>query len=215
MTSQFPDRPQALPQVQKEPLLKPDLVHRLPGWRLWLPLLLQTGLILAVPAQDAYTYTTGREITLQTAPVDPYDFLRGHYQVLSYEISQFDQLNKLPGGSGFGSDFNRPKTFYVVLAAPEQTNQTPPQPWKPVRISATRPTDLTDQQVALQGKIDNYGRITYGLETYYMPEDQRNQVNQTISQQTDQRAFVVNVKVDATGNAVPISLWVGQQNYRF
>lgn len=215
MTSQFPDRPQALPQVQKAPLLKPDPTRRLPGWRLWVPLLLQTGFILAVPVQDAYTYVAGREITLQTAPVDPYDLLRGHYQVLGYEISQPDQLQKLPGGSKFGTNLAAPRTFYVVLAAPNSTNQTPPQPWKPVRISETRPTDLTDQQVAIQGKTDRYGRITYGLETYYMPEDQRNQVNQAINQQTDQRAFVVNVKVDGTGNAVPISLWVGGKNYRF
>ena len=29
----------------------------------------------------------GREVTLQTRPVDPRDFLRGDYVVLSYDIS--------------------------------------------------------------------------------------------------------------------------------
>ncbi|MEO9124284.1 MAG: GDYXXLXY domain-containing protein, partial [Microcoleus sp.] len=70
---------------------------RLPAWRLWVPLLLQIGLITAVPATAVYTLVTGKTVVLQTAPVDPYDFLRGYYQVLSYDISDPRNLEKLPG----------------------------------------------------------------------------------------------------------------------
>jgi uncharacterized membrane-anchored protein len=204
-----------LPQIETETLPQVTrLPRRLPSWRLWLPLLFQTALILGVPAQDAYTYVAGRQITLQTAPVDPYDLLRGHYQTLGYEISRSDQLRSLPGGEWFEQHQFKAGQFYVVLEAPT-TETTPPKPWKPIRISATRPTDLAANQVAIQGKTNRYGQITYGIETYYMPEANRNELNTDISQTQDRQAFVVDVKVDGSGNAVPISLWVKDRNYRF
>jgi uncharacterized membrane-anchored protein len=213
--------PHPLPESTPEPLQQPQMqpvnptARRLPGWRLWLPLLFQVGLVVAVPAQDAYTYATGQQITLQTAPVDPYDLLRGHYQTLNYEISQSDQLRQLPGGGWFNQHENQRASFYVVLEAPADVDAKPPQPWKPVQISGTRPDQLAENQVAIQGQKTRWGQITYGLETYYMPEAQRNQLNTNISQQQGQQAFVVDVKVDKGGNAVPISLWVRDQEYRF
>jgi uncharacterized membrane-anchored protein len=172
------------------------------------------GLILLIPAQDAYTYIAGRNVTLQTAPVDPYDLLRGHYQTLGYEIGQIDRLKQLPGGEWIEQNRYPVRSFYLILEAPTQQTQ-PPQPWQPVRLSPTRPDSLPANQIAIQGQTDRYGAITYGLETYYMPETQRDRLNQDISQQPDQHAFVVDVKVDPTGNAVPISLWVADRNYRF
>lgn len=207
-----------LPQTQPETLPEVSLARRLPSWRLWLPLLFQTGLILAVPAQDAYTYAVGKQITLQTAPVDPYDLLRGHYQTLGYEITQVDNLKALPGGDWFEQHSGQAGKFHVVLEAPSAKPATPtqtPQPWEPVRISATYPTDLTTNQVAIQGQTDRYGRITYGIETYYMPDAVRDEINAAIGKTQNQQAFVVDVKVDSSGNAVPASLWISDQNYRF
>lgn len=224
MTSHRSDQPETLPELSPElfhqPSTQPQVqsiqaTQRLPGWRLWLPLLFQVGLVVAVPAQDAYTYATGSPITLQTVPVDPYDLLRGHYQTLSYDISQADQLRQLPGGNWFEQHPNQQAQFYVILEAPAEANTTPPQPWKPVQISGTRPDSLADNQVAIQGQQTQWGQITYGLETYYMPESERDQLNTNINQQQGQQAFVVDVKVDASGNAVPISLWVRDREYRF
>jgi len=50
-----------------------------------------------------------------------------------------------------------------------------------------------------------------------MPEDQRDSINQAISQLQSQQpqSFVVEVKIDGQGHAVPVSLWVGETNYRF
>ncbi len=50
------------------PLLqgKQSQLPHLPIWRLWVPLLLQTGLILASPAQPFYTQITGKTVILQT-----------------------------------------------------------------------------------------------------------------------------------------------------
>ncbi|MEB3288890.1 MAG: GDYXXLXY domain-containing protein [Leptolyngbya sp.] len=186
----------------------------IPWWRLGLPLLLQSLLILAVPAQDVFTYTTGHRVVLQTAPVDPYDILRGYYQTLGYEVSSIDTLESLPGGDLFANrDFVGP--IYVVLEEPTATT-TPPTPWQPVRVSRDRPTALADHQIALRGRAESW-RILYGLETYYMPEDQRDTINQAIAtlQSQQPQAFVVEVRIDGWGHAVPVSLWVGETNYRF
>jgi uncharacterized membrane-anchored protein len=212
----------------------PPEAKRIPGWRLWVPLLLQIGLIVAVPAPAVYTFVTGKTVVLQTVPVDPYDFLRGYYQVLSYDISQPNNLEKLPGWKDLPGDkipcppgtvCQEPKTynvkygtsFYVILESPKApTNSGSPKAWKPVRVSWENPANLPANQIAIQGKYDGW-RMEYGLETYYMPEHEREKVNNEIgeAQRGQRQSFVVEVKVDKTGHAVPVSLWVRDRNYRF
>lgn len=201
-------------EVQQKP-------RGLSQWRFWLPLLFQGFLILAVPARDAHTVITGTPVVLQTAPVDPYDMLRGYYQTLSYEISQRHRLQELPGGNEL---FNTPLygdrhfDFYVILEEPSEVAAPGerPLPWVPVAVSAERPDDLASNQIALRGQHRNW-QILYGLERYYMPEDQRNDINNRISQiqMEEPESFVVQVKVSNGAHAVPISLWVGEENYEF
>lgn len=214
MTSPLPlDQPDA---TSPKPKLASEASARLPGWRLWVPLLMQTALIVAIPARDAYTYVTGKTVVLQTAPVDPYELMRGYSQSLGYEISELDRLRQLPGAQWLNELSQG--TVYVVLEAPAATLTRPPQPWKPVRLSPSQPKDLSANQVALKGTL-NGRQIQYGLETYYMPEDQRQKINADIQkiqqQQRQQQSFVVETKVDGGGNAVPISLWLHDRNYRF
>ncbi len=214
----------------------PPEAKRLPAWRLWVPLLLQIGLIAAVPATAVYTFITGKTVVLQTAPVDPYDFLRGYYQVLNYNISDRTNLQKLPGWKDLPAETPCPPgaacppnthnvkaqtSFYVILEAPKArskaaTNPDRPQAWKPVRVSLENLGNLPANQIAIKGKYNGW-RMEYGLETYYMPEDEREKVNQEISeaQRNQRQSFLVEVKVDKTGHAVPVSLWVGDRNYRF
>ena len=204
--------PATEPAIEKSTVRSP----RVPAWRFWAPLALQSVLIMAIPAQDAYTYATGVQVTLQTVPVDPYDLLRGYSQTLSYEISQLDTLKQLPGAEAVFDANSGDKAIYVVLEAPDTADATPPVPWKPVRVSTNRPTDLPNNQIALKGEYERR-RVIYGLETYYMPEDQRNLVNADINQTQgqDPQAFVVEVRIDGQGNSVPVGLWVRDRSYRF
>ena len=198
----------------------------LPLWRFFLPLGLQLLLILAVPSRDIYTSLFGQTVILRTLPVDPYDLMRGYSQTLRYEISQTRNLNSLPGWSALAKEIellHRLK-FYLVLEAPSSVtdNQKPPQPWTPVAVSRNKPVNLPSNQIAIQGNILSVKyreRITYGLETYYLPEDRRQKINNEISklqqQRGEERPFVVEVKIDRGGNAIPISLWLGDRSYHF
>ncbi|MGP1386994.1 MAG: GDYXXLXY domain-containing protein [Thainema sp.] len=198
-------------------------------------LAVQTLLILLLPIQSARTYFTGETVILQTAPVDPYDIMRGYYVTLGYDISRADELRSLPGWEQFepeSTDYRMRSRFaqadktpyiYVVLEQPQPSEQAessdsqPPAAWEPVRVSATLPSDLAANQVALRGKLQ-YGWIRYGLESYYIPEDQRLQINAEISDiqwQNQSKGFVVEVRVNDQGDAVPTSLWVGETVYKF
>jgi len=180
-------------------------------------LLLQSAIIVAVPFQSYMTYKNGQTVTLQTAPVDPYDLMRGYSQTLGFDISSRDTLINLPGGKGtLGEEQVANKTVYVTLQAPAEAKGEVPAAWKPVAVSSDRPQNLPQNQVALKGLYNGW-QIEYGLETYYMPESQRNDINSQIRdiQSLENQAFVVDVKVDDKGKSVPVSLWVGEQRYQF
>ena len=195
--------------------------ERLPIWRLVVPLLLQTGLILTIPAGAFYTQITGKTVVLQTVALDPYDPLRGYSQTLNYDISQQETLRRLPGWKELGgknSEYLAAGTkLYVVMEAPD-SSKSPPLAWKPVRVSGVSPDNLQNNQIAIQGTASGGSMVEYGVETYYMPESRRDEINQDIMQAQNNRlrqSVVVEVKVDNQGHAVPISFWVSDRNYRF
>jgi uncharacterized membrane-anchored protein len=224
-------------------------------WRFWAPLLFQTALILAVPAQAVYTQLTGKTVILQTIPVDPYELLRGYSQTLRYDISIQDNLRKLPGWQELPKNPANGKelTFiksgidvYVILQEPKPSATSAstqlPKAWTPIAISHVSPSQLPANQVALKG-LAKYGFIEYGLETYYIPEDQREQINADLraarsdnpnespqilqplepSQRSLKAPVVMEIKVSAQGESVPVSLWAQVRqgskqwvrNYRF
>lgn len=206
---------------------------KVPGWRFWVPLTAQVLLILIIPAQAALIHLTGKTVVLQMGPVDPYDLFRGYYVVLSYDISNPEFLEDLSGWEDIEaasrpvssatsptdpSLFETGTEFFITLQAPEESNTQPPQTWEPVAVSLDRPSDVQEDQVVLKG-VFRRGRVTYGLETYFIPEDKRQEINQEISQlqgQPDENPpFVVEVKVDAEGRAVPLGFWLRDRRYRF
>lgn len=196
-----------------------------PFQRFCLTLLFQTALILSVPAQAIYTHLTGRVIILQTAPLEPYNLLRGYSQTMRYDISSQEELRGLPGWNQLPKQQSEDNTvtlikpgthFYVILAEPiSLTLPGLPPSWEPIAISLERPTNLNNNQVVLRG-IAQRGLIDYGLENYNMPAAERNQINddlQAARQANPEQVkqippIVMEVKVDAWGNAVPISLLV-------
>lgn len=247
-----PPLPPTVPAIAPPALGEVAVRRRVPPWRFWIPLLLQVTFVLLVPARSAYTYFTGQTVVLQTVPVDPYNLLTGYSQTLNYTISNLEALKDVEGWGAVKalndpnvySDDNSAKTVYVTLVAPAGDRDR--DPWQPVAIATTAP-DLEAQgpsrdRVVLRGNLYG-GQIKYGLETYYMPEDQREDLNRRISEVQrrrpappppgapqrpdnpngaangagDQRrqAFVVEARVGPDGTAVPERLWIEGEAYRF
>jgi len=195
--------------------------------RFLLPLIFQVALICAIPAQAIYTHLTGAKVVLQTIPVDPYDLLRGYSQTLRYDISPLEAVQPLSGWETlvrqtYQENDQLPPTgttLYVILQAPKTENRgNPPTPWSAIAVRHEPPVNLGENQVAIKGEL-NDSWIDYGLERYYFPEEQREEINRKINRlqgnNNQEQSFVVEVKVDDGGNAVPISLWLGKENYRF
>lgn len=197
-------------------------------WAIALPLLIQTGLIIAVPLHAAIATVLGTTVILRTVPVDPYDPFRGYYTTLQYDISQRGVLSTLEGWQEIQTDLEpsptnkllRPgRTFYVVLAKqaadPAATASTPP--WQPIAVSRDRPTALPDDQIALKGTYRS-DRIVYGMERYYLPEAERLDLERRIREaQTgeEQPRLMVEVRIGPLGKAVPIALWLQNERIEF
>ncbi len=218
--------------------VKPKKINK---WYFWLPLFFQLGLIAFLPATAINVYLTGKTVILQTAPVDPYSLLTGYYQVLNYEISAPNNLKNLTGWqelkeqscrqnkncSNYQLSLPQGTKFYLILKAPENQNKTrnsqsKPIAWQPVRVSAGYPQNLTGDEITIQGQY-KHGDIIYGLESYYMPENQKDLVNQEINNtirnsnnnERQNIPFLVEIKVNSQGKAIPISLWINDKSYRF
>ncbi|BAY23359.1 hypothetical protein NIES2100_31240 [Calothrix sp. NIES-2100] len=198
----------------------------LPFWRLLVPLALQTGLIMAVPTQAFYTDVAGKTVILQSAAVDADDVQQNYALNLDYNISRVSTLRRLPGweellrqNRGRNRQLAQGTNLYVTLQERETFGRGVPRAWRLVRVSSNRPTNLPNDQVALKG-VYRDGLVNYGVETYYIPQEQRERISRDISRTLESREgqrqpIAVKVKVDPQGNAVPISLWVGDRNYRF
>ncbi len=206
----------------------------LPFWRLLVPLLIQTGIILAVPTQAMYTNIAGRDVILQTVAQDPNNVVQDFSLQLEYNISRVENLRRLrgwddlfQGNQGRNRQLAPGTNLYVILQEQRiSSGRGVPTAWRPIRVSSNLPESLPSNQVALRGVYQD-NAVTYGVETYYLPEQQRQQISDDIFQSVQQtrrnrgnrgrqiRPITVRVKVDPQGNAVPVSLWVRERNYTF
>ncbi|MFM7363149.1 MAG: GDYXXLXY domain-containing protein [Cuspidothrix sp.] len=236
MKSDFPDSKKTLtPEMEfSEKLTFRDYLiateqkanKPLPIWRLIAPLLFQVGLIMAVPLQAMYTDVTGKMVVLQTTPVEANDVLRGSSLNLDYNISRPETLRRLPGWNDWlrrnsrrGRQVIPGSTLYLILQERQSFRRNELQSWRPIRVSSNRPVYLSNNQVALKGNYQD-GLINYGLENYFIPDEQRREINNDLAQIQEGRnsreeSILVRVKVDPQGNAVPMGLSIRDRNYRF
>lgn len=131
--------------------------------------LIQVALIAAIVFDRASILRRGTEVTLDTRPVDPRDFLRGDYVQLSYRISNI-RLDGLAGTPSAGRD----SPIYVKLA--------PNADGFYAAVSAhLAPVSLADREVLIRGRLTggfNCGDkafcqtadVAYGIERYFVPE---------------------------------------------
>ena len=161
------------------------LWHRIPKPALFgAVVLIQCALLALMVADRTQILRGGVEVTLQTRPVDPRDFLRGDYVVLGYDISQVPAgtLQNQPAPS-------RNPLVYVKLAPNNDGVYTA------VSVHAA-PVAVTSPEVLIQGHVaygtscgTNYRAfcekltIRYNLEKYFVPEGEGKKLEQARNQQ--------------------------------
>lgn len=145
-------------------------------------ILLQCVLLVLMVADRMQILREGREVTLQTQPVDPRDLLRGDYVVLRYDISQ------LPAGAlaGKTAETRNPNVF--VKLAPNANGL-----YEAVSVAA-EPVTVTAPEILIRGRV-SYScgstsrtfcdklQIKYGLESYFVPEGEGRKLEQARNQQ--------------------------------
>jgi uncharacterized membrane-anchored protein len=132
----------------------------------------------------------GKDIPLQTVPIDPRDQLNGDYVQLNYRINSVDQAlwRSLPSKPEPGD------TVYVRLAENRSTGT-----YEANGVYARKP-DRGNGEVVLKGRVQYAEagriRIVYGLEQYYVEEN--------TGKSLEQRANhgIVHVKAAPWGNPV-------------
>ena len=130
--------------------------------------------------------TGGREITLQTAPVDPRSLFQGDYAILDYEIAVLPEgLRDLPAGS----------EIFVVLH--ECGDVWCAAAWhEPVRPPSS--------DVFIRGVVNQRGRLDFGIGTYFVPEgtghviERAEDVKVVVSLGAEGQAVIKDVLVDGT-----------------
>ncbi len=157
--------------------------------------LLQTGFLYASIETRASILRSGRELVLQTRPVDPRDLMRGDYVILGYDISSV-RIKDIRGQQ----QANDRRTVYVALKPDADGN------WHFSRASFTPFTDLDVQEVQLRGQshyvispdADHSIPLVYGIERYYVPEGE----GRAIEKGQQEKRITVVLAVNASGTAV-------------
>ena len=155
------------------------LLSRVPR-PIWFALagLIQLALIAMMVIDRASILRAGTEVTLQTRPVDPRDFLRGDYVVLSYDIST------VPAGELKGKlPQNRAPYVFVKLAPKDDGFYG--------AVSAhLSPVPVADKEVLMRGRVANWRwcagcdslDVRYGLEKFFVPEGEGRELEQARNQ---------------------------------
>lgn len=144
--------------------------------------LVQCVLLVLMVADRMQILREGREVTLQTQPVDPRDLLRGDYVVLRYDISE------VTAGALAGKPAEARNPIVFVKLAPNADGL-----YAAVSVHA-EPVPVTAPEVLIRGRV-SYScgsnvrtfcdklTIKYGLESYFVPEGEGGKLEQARNQQ--------------------------------
>ena len=175
------------------------IVRRIPRWVLFaVAALVQISLVALMIVGRVAILREGAEVTLQTRPVDPRDFLRGDYVVLSYQISA------LPAGGLLGQPSAGQGTPVYVKLAPNAEGFydavsvhaapiaiTPPE--RQIRGTVTKGATCGDNRRTFCPTLN----IKYGIESYFVPQGE----GLAIERARNQRKTAVVAAVTANGRA--------------
>lgn len=143
--------------------------------------------------------TGGKTVILETEPYDPYDIFTGYYANLNYKISQAEHLPDKP--------ILKPRGIYYVVVSKDKNGI-----WKPRRVTEVLPRSLKKDEAFIRGR-NEYGWMKYGIESYYLPESRRHEIEALLRDR--KRRALVEVKVNDAGEAVIVSLRVAGRRFSY
>lgn len=141
---------------------------------------IQVSLISVMVYDRVRVLREGSEVTLQTRPVDPRDFLRGDYVVLNYEISS------LPAGAlrNMPSQGRGAPVFVRLMRGPSGL-------YEALSVHA-EPVPVTDGEVLIRGRAVRGAecgttqrlfcerlQINYGIERYFVPQGEGREIERS------------------------------------
>jgi uncharacterized membrane-anchored protein len=160
--------------------------------------LIQIGLIGLMVVDRVAILRTGSDVTLQTRPLDPRDFLRGDYVVLGYDISS------VPAGALKDERSAGRGTPVFVKIAPNRDGF-----YEAISVHAA-PVDVADPEVLIRGRVVSGAdcgkdrrsfcgtlQVRYGIERYFVPEGE----GRKLENARNQRKLTIVAAVAPTGRA--------------
>jgi len=155
----------------------------------------QLLVLLAIPARNVITRATGRDVTLRTAPVDPYDPLAGYYVTLAYEVEQLapaDRERLGPTGP-----------VWITVRAAEPA-------WQGVAVTVERPAPAPDR-VSMRAHWSGWRASIDGADRLYIPETQRERVAALL--RAANQHGLADLVVSADGDVALVRLRVGGETF--
>ena len=160
--------------------------------------LIQFALLTLMVIDRVQILRQGTEVTLQTRPVDPRDFLRGDYVVLNYDISQ------LPAGPLQDEPASARNPIVFVKLAPNRDGL-----YEAISVHADA-VAVKSPEVLIRGRVA-YGatcgprarafcdklQVRYNLESYFIPEGEGRKLEQV----RNQRKLTVVAAIMPSGRA--------------
>lgn len=144
-----------------------DMFSRIPRALLFAAAaLIQVALIMLMIWDRMQILRQGTEVTLRTRPVDPRDFLRGDYVVLSYDISV------VPVRSQQGPPPHGKEIFVTLVPKVDGFYEAVAAQLEPIAVSG--------REILIRGRVNGCRAwrppsceqlaVDYGLEKYFVPE---------------------------------------------
>ena len=158
-----------------------------------LAIIFQILLIIAMLAYALMPLYLGKEIKVRVNLYDPRDLFRGNYVSLSYDFSDFSNLqqSKFDEKTGveidiYDRNFSKNDEIYAILK--QDANAT----YAFDKFSFTKPKGA----LFLAGKFDGYSFVKYGIEEFYMPTKKAKQTEREMMDQDVDAVAVLMVMDD-------------------
>ncbi len=198
----------------------PQILTRIPLlWRVTAVVLLLSTALAWIIWERMGLLQSGREVLLQSVPVDPRDLLRGDYVILSYDFSRID-TRELPTHSP--RPFGRNDRAFLRLKRADDGF------WRAVSLNARKPQNLSPDEAVIAAWVHRVHApwkkkrhpdeppeapcqgvcqivyLRFGIEKYFVPEG----AGKALERERDQRKLGIIAKLSPSGQAVIAGLQI-------